>query len=912
MKVKLYITLFLVLVLCFSLLSSCTVSVSEDGDAEIDDEMNDADVNGDQSGNINTDSDGNIIVDSESASQVGSSESVSDSEQNSGENTEGESEMESEKNTEQVTTPPDKLTESILTKKIDIDALLSRPFNSTVPTAFSEGFFALHTEGWGFDNGTVLTTGNANGLGMPVEISINSKVVSAQNKTWMPSHVTSVFDSSKYGVNVASEATVSASYTSQYDSNGIAHLTDGTISYTDSPRNRWSNYVSPARTGKETITFDFNQSKIFLSLIVHFYDDGGNTRLPSALSVEYYNGSQWKAVSGLKYDKIVTSSGVTVSFDAVTATKIRLVLTPTSGKAMGITELKVMAQDTSSGAIPVGVIIEENKFITQNDIVASVISLKNNSNKSVTVKIKATPSMGKTEEKFGYRYALFGGNTENTVTLAAGKSAEVKVCIAVSDKSGESATKISKFLADTSSVINHTRAFNKWFENNVPYFDCDDEQLVQIYYFRWLTYRNNIRKITDEWNGYIISEFLPNVNWSGIYNSISCPAGHHFYEGRWIRNEKYLDSYQEFWFIDGAEPRRYSFPIADAYYNRYLVTGDKTELVKYLDELDSNYAAWEKNKYVSSLGLFKQIADRDGMENGIGGDGVRPTINSYMYGDAVAITKIATMANNTTLASKYSSKANTLRANVMNKLWNPQEQFFETVSESGNSVNIRELIGYVPWYFNLPTDSATYSVAFNQLLDDQGFKATYGPTTAEQRDPNFMSKLRPECRWDGPSWPFATSQTITAAANLLNNYKQNNSFDKGDWFDLLMTYTKSQYKWGAPWVAEDLHPYTGEWIVDYDRSIHYNHSSYTDLVITGLVGLRPEDNDKTVTINPLLESGDLDYFMMENVLYRGHDITVVYDKDGTQYNLGKGLSVFVDGELKASSTTLNKLVVDLK
>ena len=135
---------------------------------------------------------------------------------------------------------------------------------------------------------------------------------------------------------------------------------------------------------------------------------------------------------------------------------------------------------------------------------------------------------------------------------------------------------------------------------------------------------------------------------------------------------------------------------------------------------------------------------------------------------------------------------------------------------------------------------------------------------------------------------------------------------KRDWFDLLLTYTNSQYKWGDPWIAENILHYTGEWIVDYDRSIHYNHSSYTDLVITGLVGIRPEDNDETVTVNPLVDNNDLDYFMMENVFYRGHNITVVYDKYGSHYNLGEGLSVFVDGELKADSKTLTKLVVDLK
>ena len=798
---------------------------------------------------------------------------------------------------------------------IDIDALLARPYSDKVPTAFSEGLFSTYSSGWGFKNGTVLATGNANGFDLPVEIKVNNKVVSPTEATWMPSHVTSVYDSSKSYFNIASEASVSASFTSQYDENGIAHLTDGVISYGESPRNRWSNYANPIRIENEYINFNFDSSVACSHFIVHFFDDEGNTRLPKAISAQYYDGSKWVAVKNQACGTIAKNTGVELKFDLVKTTAIRFVITPQENKAVGITELQLFGKSELTATIPEGVVVEEKKFITEDDLVVSYISFENKSQSTVSFNIKTDPNRGKTEEKFGYRYILYGGNlggTQKEFSLEAGKSLEYKMIVAVSDKANESQNKISSFLASKNPVDTHIKQFNAWFEKNIPYFECNDPQLLQIYYFRWLTYRNNIRKITDEWKGYIISEFLPNVEWSGLYNSISCPAGHHFYEGRWIRDDKYLDSYQEFWFIEGANPRLYSFPIADAYYNRYLVTGDKQELVKYYTKLDANYQGWEKSHYLSEFGLFKQIADRDGMENGIGGDGIRPTINSYMYGDAEALSKIAILINNSSAAQKYKEKAQALQKNVMEQLWDESEKFFESITVDGKSVKVRELIGYVPWYFNLPYDNAEYSAAFAQLLDEDGFKAEYGPTTAEQRDSAFMSKLRPGCRWDGPSWPFATSQTLTAAANLLNNYKYNNVYTKGDWFDLLKTYTKSQYKNGYPWVAENIHPITGEWIVDYDRSIHYNHSSYTDTVITGLAGIRPADNDNVVVVNPLLEKGDLKYFILENVSYRDHDITVIYDSDGEKYGIGAGLFVYVDGKLKASSEKITSLKVKLK
>ena len=84
---------------------------------------------------------------------------------------------------------------------------------------------------------------------------------------------------------------------------------------------------------------------------------------------------------------------------------------------------------------------------------------------------------------------------------------------------------------------------------------------------------------------------------------------------------------------------------------------------------------------------------------------------------------------------------------------------------------MRELHGYTPWYFNLPGPEK--SVAWKQLMDPKGFHAPFGPTTAEQRNPGFaVAYSGHECQWNGPSWPYATAVTLTALANLLNNYSQ--------------------------------------------------------------------------------------------------------------------------------------------
>jgi predicted GH43/DUF377 family glycosyl hydrolase len=453
-------------------------------------------------------------------------------------------------------------------------------------------------------------------------------------------------------------------------------------------------------------------------------------------------------------------------------------------------------------------------------------------------------------------------------------------------------------------LVNGNADDTSWITQNVPLFESSDRELQEVYYYRWHVYRRHIKPTPD---GYVITEFLPDVPWAERYNTISCAAGHHFYEGRWIRDPKYLNDYATFWFREGGEPRRYSFWAADAMWARYLVNGDRSFVVGLLPDLVRNYQAWEHD-HLDPNGLYWQIDDRDGMEYSIGGSGYRPTINSYQYGDAVAIAKIARLAGRDDLANEFQEKADKLKSLVEEKLWDKDAQFFKTLPRSSEQlVGVREEVGFIPWYFNLP-DSG-FEAAWKQLMDPQGFYAPFGPTTAERRSPRFNFTANHDCLWNGPSWPYATTQTLVAMANLLNNYKQN-FVAKSDYLTVLRNYAKSQHKDGNPWIAEDLDAVTGKWIVDLPRSVDYNHSGYCDLIITGLVGLRPRADD-TLEVNPLVPEDALHYFALDGVPYHGHTVTILYDKTGDRYHRGRGFIVFADGKEIARNPNLDKTTAPL-
>ncbi|MBL9137263.1 MAG: hypothetical protein JNK85_15430 [Verrucomicrobiales bacterium] len=461
--------------------------------------------------------------------------------------------------------------------------------------------------------------------------------------------------------------------------------------------------------------------------------------------------------------------------------------------------------------------------------------------------------------------------------------------------------------------------------DNIPWFECPDPDLERTYYFRWWTYRKHLKDTPD---GLVVTEFLPPVPWAGKHNTISCPAAHHFYEGRWLRADRLLDDYARFWFRGGGEPRKYSFWAADALWARYLATGDAAAMIDLLPDLMRNFESWEKERFDPAAGLFFQNDGEDGMEVSIGGSGYRATLNSYMYGECVAIAAIADLAGKFDVAARFRNRATDIRHRVRTRLWDPAAGFFKVLprGDGARLADVRELHGFTPWYFHLPDTS--HAVAWTNLMDPKGFRAAFGLTTAEQRHPAFaVAYTGHECQWNGPSWPYATAVTLTALANYLQ--RQGAPYvQTSDYFELLRTYARSHQLKRAdgtlvPWIDENLNPFSGDWIArtrlstwkdgtwseekgGRERGKDYNHSTFNDLVISGLVGLRPRA-DAIVEVHPLLPTNTWDYFCLDDVPYHGRRLTIAWDRTGQRYGRGAGLQVLADGNLVARSDRLERL-----
>jgi hypothetical protein len=489
----------------------------------------------------------------------------------------------------------------------------------------------------------------------------------------------------------------------------------------------------------------------------------------------------------------------------------------------------------------------------------------------------------------------------------------------------------------STAILNHAALLGAtpepaWYEANIPFVDVPDTEIRDTYYYRWRTFKEAL-KYTGPVDGWIVSEFLGPVGYSAPSGGIDAAAGHHLYEGRWLRDGRYLDDYLDYWLTgSGSGPKpatedlnknttdwahQYSFWAVDSAVARAEVSGDWRFLTERLPALRKQYEGWKTTNFDPARGVYWQTPVWDAMEYTAGsyqssdpyhgGDAYRPTINAYQYGDARALARIERRAGNPANADRLEAEAAALRTAAEKVLWDSDDAFYKHVPLGGAAIADREQMGYVPWYFHMapPRNAAAWA----QLTDPQGFAAPYGPATTERRSPWFMhDALAGCCRWDGPSWPFATSQTLTALANQLIDYPAQSYVTAADYVRLLRGYALTQRKNGRPYVAEAHHPDEDRWIYDgAGHSEDYNHSTFTDLVLSGLLGIRPQAGD-TVRISPLAPAS-WTHFAVENVAYHGHNLSIVWDRDGTAYHRGSGFRVWLDGELKLHRLAVGDVTV---
>ena len=468
------------------------------------------------------------------------------------------------------------------------------------------------------------------------------------------------------------------------------------------------------------------------------------------------------------------------------------------------------------------------------------------------------------------------------------------------------------------NAIDNAHAY-EFLKDKVPLFECPDPDITRTYYFRWWTYRKHLRKAASGW---VMSEFLPTVRWAGAENTISCAMGHHLREGRWMRCGKFMDDYTRFMLDKGnvTGPRSYVCWPAWGTLERLKVSGDRdfafSLLPKFVRRFEKCKDGWTLGRNFKAgqdpaTGLFSMDCGHEGTECALSPGGARPMVNAAMWAEADAISRIAALAGDAVLARRFCDEADIIANAVTSRLWHAEREFFTAVATDGSHNSVCELHGYAPFYFGMPLEMSFMS-AWKPLMREDGFSAKWGLTFPERSTPGFKIDYKGhECKWNGPSWPYSTSVALTALYKTLQSDRREGMPVPMDGFArLLKQYAAAHVRkledgGLVPWIDENQNPFTGDWIsrtiilqtpamlkrFPRERGKDYNHSTFCDLVISGLCGLVPHE-DGRIDVKPLAPTG-WDWWCLDGVRYHGTDVTVLFDRDGKRYGRGKGLVIEV-------------------
>ena len=139
------------------------------------------------------------------------------------------------------------------------------------------------------------------------------------------------------------------------------------------------------------------------------------------------------------------------------------------------------------------------------------------------------------------------------------------------------------------------------------------------------------------------------------------------------------------------------------------------------------------------------------------------------------------------------------------------------------------------------------------MTDRDYFVADFGPTVTE-RQTLFLSSTE-LLRVERPVVALRHDPDLHSAGEHVER-RAPEPANAGGLLQAASRRTPHPAQSGQPYIAEGANPDTGSWEGhdSYNHSEHYFHSGYNDLIVTGLVGLRPRTDD-VIEVNPLAPDG---------------------------------------------------------
>ena len=534
------------------------------------------------------------------------------------------------------------------------------------------------------------------------------------------------------------------------------------------------------------------------------------------------------------------------------------------------------------------------------------------------------------------------------VTVPAGGSVELKVVIAfTTEEIPESTEQYLRFagLGNLEAVRAQKAEYNLYWAENLPYINVPKKAVQKAIDYRWWLERFNSLDANIPGYDYQYPVTIEGV--LGYNNAIILTQPMHLQDTKWLRSP-YLaygqllsagNSSQSSAFLDNPGNRNnwnnhYGQYLAEAGYEAFNVIGGGAEVAENFAYYFGHDATGQLEHYGNHIEGRDLIAYRNNYMTGNDADTISMHApgtgtwkahgeNAYVWAAADAAAKLYEQLGNTEQAKYYRDLADKIKADVLELMWCEECQKFETyaVRPTGTQHNANQpnLVKY--------TESNNYNYFAVGLVPDDAASVT-----------KYKEALKAFSNGkEFPIFPFYTANQVhNQEVSGSNNFSNINFTVQLRLYEsALRTYDKEQtyitddmLAMMAEWMAWNVYPDAGDirypnnnefhnidgrTYENYYRSWIYHNilGNYTYLFIEDMAGIQPRSDEK-IELSPIDFS--YDHFMVNNVRYHGHDLTVVWDKpdDGkTWYNeCPEGYSLYIDGTLAFTLKDLAHVVYD--
>ncbi|WP_115046867.1 Ig-like domain-containing protein [Xanthomonas arboricola] len=497
----------------------------------------------------------------------------------------------------------------------------------------------------------------------------------------------------------------------------------------------------------------------------------------------------------------------------------------------------------------------------------------------------------------------------------------------------------------------HVASYNRWWVDNVPYLETPDENITKSLFYRWWLLRFNLLDANVPGNDYQFPVAIEGV--LGYNNAIVLTTGMFVDDLKYLRDPLY--AYGS-WLSAGetagggkytdnpGSPEHWSNSYAQyitaAAWRSLQVHGGPAALAAKLarygsGDVDGLLAAYDLNhnglieyEWAAMTGNDADAVSFDWARRH-GGIRMDRTESAYVYANAQAAAEAAALAGDTATAHRMQATAQRIRKAVLAVLWQGHGAHADSVGLHGDLLKHRQAGGA-----RLPVD---WKETNNYYPFSVGLMPKRGDA---DDDPSYVRALRLFAdAAQYPLFPFYTANQVdlkargSGAAAGSNNFSTiNATVGLRLLGTALRTYPspylsarsyRSLLYWNA-WATyidgDNRYPDQNEfWArgsaaaggsIGYRSWIHHTQLGATNFsMIEDAMGLRPRSDSK-IELYPIAIGWE--HFAADNLRYRGRNLSIVWDRDGTHYggNVGKGYGVYLDGQLAFRVDRLAHVIYD--